>query len=325
MDITHQSPSFYSKLYLFNVVLFSCVYWFFFSHNFEDSSPLNYIGSLYFSVVTITTLGYGDITPDITNSALLLTIIMQVVIGVITIGLFLNSLSQKLSDKKDEKKKKEEEALALEHKIKLLTILKPRIVAQLPILAESYKVTSTEAAGIQSIRPKELFGQNYYDQICRQNFLSKQTRYGENVMMFGEFIMQENKKFIDGLNDFLNKFASGLSIDIVELLVGLINHRYLTHGEQALNTYKANLQLNAQFGANFPQTNLLTIEHSSIDIPDKPDSIKDYHDKLLVLISMFDELLQDEPIEISIDLRPNVMAPAVGSAIGDIIKFGPVE
>jgi hypothetical protein len=325
MDISHNSPSFYSKLYLANVIVFSGVYWFFFSNDFGSDSPLSFVASLYFSVVTITTLGYGDITPDIENSALLLTIVLQVVVGVITIGLFLNSLSQKLSDKKDGEKRNEEQAKVLEHKVKLLTILKPTIVVQLSILAESYKVTATDAKGKQTIRPKVLFDQSYYDQICRQNFLSNQTRYGENVMTFGEFIMEENKKFTDSLNDFLNKFASGLDIDIVELLVGLINHLYLTHAEQALNRHRANLQLKAKFGVDAPQTNMLTIEHSSINMPEKPESIREYHDKLLVLIAMFDDLLQGEPIEMDIDLRANVTAPAIGSAIGEIIKFGPTE
>ncbi|MGR5208312.1 potassium channel family protein [Vibrio sp. PNB23_22_7] len=325
MDITHQPPSFYSKLYLANVLLFSFTYWFFFSGDFGDDSPLGFVGSLYFSVVTITTLGYGDITPNIENTSLLLTIVLQVVFGVITIGLFLNSLSQKLSDKKDDEKRVVEKEIALKHKVKLLTILKPTVVAHLSILAESYKVTSTEAKGMVTIQPKELFGQAYYDQISRQNFLSTQTRYGENVMMFGEFIALENKKFVDGINDFLNKFASGLDIDMVELLVDLINHRYLTHAQQALDTHKMNSQLKAQFGAAIPQTNLLTIEHSSVDIPEKPDSIRDFHSKLLSLISMFDDLLPGDVIEMNIDLRPNVTAPPVGSAIGEVIKFGPAE
>lgn len=324
MDITHKSPSWYSGIYLVNVVVFSIVYWCFFSDDFDLKTPLSYIASLYFSVVTITTLGYGDITPNVSCRALLITIILQVVFGVITIGLFLNSLSQKLSDKKDEEKKKEEEIKEAENLVKLLTILKPTIIAYLEILAESYKVTATNVSSELNVKPKDLFNQNYYDQICRQNFLSNNTRYGDNVMKFGDFIIIENKKFTDGLNDFLNKFSSTLPINLIEVVVSLINHRFLTHAAQAINSYKHGIQMEAQMGVKFPQNNMLTIEHSSVNIPEKPDSIKDFHEKILSLITMFDELLPDSSIQIRIDLRKNVTAPPVGSAIGDIIQFGPL-
>ena len=319
MDITHRSPSTYSVIYLINVIIFSFVYWFFFGGDFCLKQPLSYVASFYFSVVTVTTLGYGDITPNIDSSFLLMTIITQVVLGVITIGLFLNSLSQKLSDIKDAERRNEEEEKESANLVKLLTILKPTIVAYLGILSESYKVTASDEKGLVKVKPKDLFNRGYYDQISRLNFLSNKTRYGDNVMKFGDFVIIENKEFTDNLNDYLNKFASALPIDIVEIVVSLINHRFLTHAEQAINSYTHRMQM----GIDSPQTNMLTIEHSSVDIPEKPDSIKDFHEKILSIIEMFDELLPGAPVEMSIDLRIGVTAPAIGSAIGEIIKFGP--
>jgi hypothetical protein len=321
MDITHRSPSWYSTIYLVNVIIFSIVYWFFFSGDFGPAQSLSYIASFYFSVVTVTTLGYGDITPNLDSNFLLITIITQVVFGVITIGLFLNSLSQKLSDIKDTERKIEEERKEAVNLVKLLTILRPTIVTYLAILSESYKVTASDEKGTIKVKPKDLFNRNYYDQISRQNFLSNKTRYGDDVMKFGDFIVIENKKFTDSLNDYLNKFASTLPINVIELVVSLINHRFLTHAEQAINSYKHT----GQMGVKFPQMNMLTIEHSSVNIPEKPDSIKDFHDKILSIIGMFDDLLPDVPVEMSIDLRKGVTAPAIGSAIGDIIRFGPFK
>jgi len=58
--------------------------------------PVNASGSygrmFYFSAVTITTLGYGDIVP-ITNTARIL-VALESIIGLVLIGLFLNSLAR---------------------------------------------------------------------------------------------------------------------------------------------------------------------------------------------------------------------------------------
>ncbi len=55
----------------------------------------NFITCLYYSTVTITTLGYGDISPISPIAQFL--VILETVLGVITIGLFLNALSLKKS------------------------------------------------------------------------------------------------------------------------------------------------------------------------------------------------------------------------------------
>jgi Ion channel len=60
----------------------------------------NYYRMFYFSAITITTTGFGDIVP-ITEGARL-TVAFETILGVILIGLFLNSLSFKIGEvKKD--------------------------------------------------------------------------------------------------------------------------------------------------------------------------------------------------------------------------------
>ena len=51
-----------------------------------------YARMFYFSAVTITTLGYGDIVPITTMSRTLVA--FESIIGIVLIGLFLNSLSR---------------------------------------------------------------------------------------------------------------------------------------------------------------------------------------------------------------------------------------
>lgn len=62
--------------------------------HFEPSWEL-YFRMVYFSAVTITTLGYGDIAPISATSRLLVT--LESVLGIVLIGLFLNSLAPKVS------------------------------------------------------------------------------------------------------------------------------------------------------------------------------------------------------------------------------------
>lgn len=81
-------PKLIGSLYLALVPVFGVIYWL----NPEFwKEPLSFIQSIYFSVVTITTLGYGDITP-ITEIARSLTA-LQSLMGIILIGLFLNSVA----------------------------------------------------------------------------------------------------------------------------------------------------------------------------------------------------------------------------------------
>ncbi len=70
------------------------------------TAALGYVGGLpsqfprmlYFSVVTVTTLGYGDITPVTSMTRFLVG--SEAVLGVLLVGLFLNSLTRRVSDRR---------------------------------------------------------------------------------------------------------------------------------------------------------------------------------------------------------------------------------
>ncbi|MCZ0752397.1 potassium channel family protein [Aeromonas enteropelogenes] len=71
---------------------------------------------LYFSVVSITTLGYGDVLPN--SSWAQIAAASESLLGIILIGLFLNALSlqhsQEVEEKEQEKQRVEANKLALE-------------------------------------------------------------------------------------------------------------------------------------------------------------------------------------------------------------------
>lgn len=321
LDVTSYPPLAYGVIYLANILIFSLIYAFIFANDFKDIS-IGYIQSLYFSVVTVTTLGFGDLTPRLDAAPLLLVVTAQVVLGIVTIGLFLNSISHKLSARKDFAQKELEEEAEKSTLKKLLTILRPAVVSYMEILSETYKVTTTRVTGdFVKLVPENLFSQEYYDQISRQDFFSNETRYGEGVISWGDFIDQENSKLTSQIDDYLNKFATSLPIDLVELLVDLKGHQFLYHCRQA----KQMIQLEMIQGFNIPRINMLTIEHSSVEVPEKPHSIRDFHEKLLKLITLLDANTTGERIIMTVDLRPGVTAPSIGSAIADIVKFGPFE
>ncbi|MGV7222183.1 MAG: potassium channel family protein [Nitrospinales bacterium] len=79
---------FWLILYLVNIIVFSLDYYLLGDSFDKDIS--SYFDAFYFSSITITTLGYGDIVPDSIFTKLLTS--LQSISGIMIIGLFLNSL-----------------------------------------------------------------------------------------------------------------------------------------------------------------------------------------------------------------------------------------
>jgi len=88
-NLIHQDPWVYGAVYIVLIFVFSIAYYFI----GETNKTLIPIDSWYFSVVTITTLGYGDILPDDCVAKVLSGI--QAICGVALIGLYLNAISEK--------------------------------------------------------------------------------------------------------------------------------------------------------------------------------------------------------------------------------------
>ena len=68
------------------------------------SKPVTLLDGFYFSVVTITTLGYGDLSPVSDFGKLFAA--AEALLGVILLGLFLLSVANQIADIQERKRKK---------------------------------------------------------------------------------------------------------------------------------------------------------------------------------------------------------------------------
>lgn len=93
-------PLIIGSLYLVLIPVFGIIYYFFPSF-WKD--PLTFIQSLYFSIVTITTLGYGDISPQTELARIIVAI--EALFGVVTIGSFLNAVARRGEEERELRRK----------------------------------------------------------------------------------------------------------------------------------------------------------------------------------------------------------------------------
>lgn len=93
-----EKPLLFVFLYILTIPIFAIFY-----YCFTELSQFEFTDSLYFSVVTITTLGYGDITPQIDITKFLAS--SEAILGIVLVGLFLNSLSHRISYRATKKEK----------------------------------------------------------------------------------------------------------------------------------------------------------------------------------------------------------------------------
>lgn len=113
----NKSPRFYGLVYAVLIPTFAFIYLFLPTSSFTGAladSMDSFLTCLYYSTVTITTLGYGDISAQSELAQLL--VILETILGVVTVGLFLNSLSLQQSSEitNIEKEKEKQEKYKLE-------------------------------------------------------------------------------------------------------------------------------------------------------------------------------------------------------------------
>ena len=315
---TWNKPLAIGLLYLLNIVVFSAVYWLCFASAFKVDFTLNFIQALYFSIVTVTTLGFGDITPNLDSSSLLICIVVQVILGVLNIGLFLNSIFNKISLNKEKEIKEQTERLNKEQIAKVLTILKPVVISQLVILSDIYKSTYTSkdiSKAEFKITPKKLMNDAYYDQVCLIDYYSNY----DTKRMFADVLIEKNNQFQSGLDSFLSKFAYSLDIDMLTLINDIQCHQYFNYPKIAKLSY------NVDNGHVEPR-HMVSLEHSARISSNKgaPLHMRDYHLKLLSLIEVIDEHLPKEKVVMRISLVEYILPP-VGSSIAKMFVWGGEE
>ena len=91
-------PIYWITLYLCLVPLFAFFYWLLPDNQFRipEAGGANFGDWIYYSIVTITTLGFGDYTPCAPGSQCITAI--EVICGMVTIGFFLNAVGAMRSE-----------------------------------------------------------------------------------------------------------------------------------------------------------------------------------------------------------------------------------
>lgn len=89
------TPKFWGIIFFGLIPLFALIYTFlpdsWFGYGDNQSLLSNFWTSLYFSTITITTLGFGDIYPIVFGAKIL--VIIESLLGILSIGLFLNAVA----------------------------------------------------------------------------------------------------------------------------------------------------------------------------------------------------------------------------------------
>lgn len=297
-------PFAYGLAYFFLVFIFSIIYFSFFGKEFN--SELNLFKSFYFSVVTSTTLGYGDIQPSLNNNYLLMVVSFQVVLSVLIFGMFLNSIAQRISDEKDEDyRAKENEIFERRQKISLMP-LRLLLKNHFETIALLYKVTLREDGERNSGKflASAFLNENVCKQIVHINFRSNQTQYGDSHGIIGYVVNNEFEELKSGINNFLEKFSLGLDNEILYYVVKLSDSRFLN----SIKTYLQILKITNGNGANFGTNRYWGVYQ-------KDEAISIVHQHFMLLLKLLEEIKKFDQEEISIYVHlENHVAPKVGSA-----------
>ncbi len=120
------------------------------------NKPLSFIESLYFSIVTITTLGYGDILPKTKTSMMIVS--SEALTGVLLIGLFISSIWQSHTLKIEQQKNKE----YISYYLNVIISIK-----------DEYKDSMKEIAKISNLGDKIIFSN-----LKEIYYPSRNSRYG---------------------------------------------------------------------------------------------------------------------------------------------------
>ena len=130
----------YGLWYLAAIFVFALFYWLLPQSSWDNSHIISsYWDALYYSIVTITTLGFGDITPQCCFAKVITSV--EVLIGIVLIGLFLNEISVKQAEKVNhdskERQKKEYKESATAKILRHIPLILPKINS---FLLECYEV-----------------------------------------------------------------------------------------------------------------------------------------------------------------------------------------
>jgi len=199
-DITNHHPGFYGYFYLALIPLCSVIYFIeilVYGENCNEYGSIELVlrtivDSLYFSVITITTLGYGDITPLSIFGKI--TSAFESLSGIALIGLFLNALSHRNAQEAQEEERK---VMRKELREELVEDFE-RIAVEVKQSSQEMinQVTGGDSFPVVSFFPKGLNGNDPYFKIHTQG---KYPLYDLHVEMLDEISGElRNVSDVDG-------------------------------------------------------------------------------------------------------------------------------
>ncbi|WP_295675551.1 potassium channel family protein [uncultured Mucilaginibacter sp.] len=155
-------PVIYAWMYLGCIIIFAIVYFILPTGSFtvpklDISNPIT---CLYFSTITITTVGYGDISPISIPAQIAVT--LQPILGLFLVGFFLNALAQRQSQKISEDEK--EKAALNEFNILKKRLLKVNEVLSLTISNYEQYVFALTTPIVRRVTEPVLVNQNFHFQ-----------------------------------------------------------------------------------------------------------------------------------------------------------------
>ena len=131
--ISNMRPLVWMGLYVVLIPIFALIYWALPDGQFRipDGASTDYVSWLYYSIVTITTLGFGDYTPALPGAQAITAI--EVMCGITFLGFFLNAVGSMKSEIDVESEIEKQKALhrALE---------KDKLEKSVPLLLNSLNV-----------------------------------------------------------------------------------------------------------------------------------------------------------------------------------------
>lgn len=143
--VSNIPPVVWIVVYVCITPLFALVYWWLPESQFHipDGDSANYGSWLYYSIVTITTLGFGDYTPA--HPAAQAVTAVEVMFGLVNMGLFLNAVGSMKSEIDVESEIEKQKALHQAAETEKLLKSVPMILNSLNVfLAYCYAVTTPE-------------------------------------------------------------------------------------------------------------------------------------------------------------------------------------
>lgn len=198
------------------LVFFAFIYWMLPASTF--TKELSFIQSIYLSVITITTTGYGDITPK--NDIGMLSVSLEAIFGILIIGFFINSVWKNLLDKIEmDQRAKIKESLQESNKNNLasyyaylssvlLTYKNAAINVTTPLANRHLKHNfdySFKFSDLQDIFGPSLLLKHSFDMsVIEIYFDAERELVAELKYLLANFGLEDFKGIRDGIINFLN-------------------------------------------------------------------------------------------------------------------------